>query len=224
MKKYLLTLIVAASAVLHAPASDLASQLEGYWKADSEKTLIAARQANRELDPLQVAILESLVFEFQKDKMTFHGSQQPNQEYVSCKIKTVDENAKTLVLNSEEKEIKAKFTNGNLELREGPEEDWLILSPITKEEFKIEFPRQKIEDLEGKVFTAEPGEDTDIAVTLAYKVHGDFSIRTRKFPGGFSMKLEFGTGKDGKMPGKIHLRVPDTKKSFIVGTFEAKVK
>lgn len=295
MKNYLITLVVAATAVIHAQAADLASQLLGYWKADSENTLIAAQKANRELDALQVAVLDSLVFEFQKDKMTFHGSQKPNNEYVSYTIKATDENAKSLVLNSEGKEIKAKFTNGNLVLKEGTEEGWTIYNPITKEEFtslyadeeeteeeaanaepieevstkpipdqpalglvhgrnlkveeatldlengslrigqgdgflnkleefEIEFPLQKIEEFVGKTITVEPSEDTDIDVTLAYKVHGEFSIKTQTFLSGFSMKLEFGTQKDGKIPGKIHLRVPDTKRSFVVGSFVAEIK
>ncbi len=305
MKIYLITLVVAATTIIHTRAADLASQLLGYWKADSENTLIAAQKENRELDALQVTVLDSLVFEFQKDKMTFHGSQKPNHEYVSYTIKATDENAKSLVLKSEEKEIKAKFTNGNLELKEGTEDGWTIYHPITKEEFSslyadeeeteeesvnaepieeistkpipdqpatglvhgrklkveeatldledgsltigqgdgfltnleefvIEFPRQKIkdfvgkpftvEDFSGKTFTVVPSEDTDIDVTLAYKVHGDFTIKTRTFLRGFSMRLEFGAQKDGKIPGKIHLRVPDTKKSFVVGSFVAEVK
>jgi hypothetical protein len=44
MKKYLITLIVAASAVLHAQAADLASQLQGYWQPDMEKTLALAKK------------------------------------------------------------------------------------------------------------------------------------------------------------------------------------
>lgn len=295
MKNYLITLVVAATAMIQTQAADLASQLLGYWKADSEKNLAAAQKANRELDPLQQVILDNLVFEFQKDKMTFHGTPKPNNEYVSYTIKAVNENEKTLVLSCENKKINVKFTNGNLELQEGPEEGWTIYSPITKaeftslysdeeemeedaanaepieevstkpipdqpalglvhgrklkveeatldlengslrigqgdgflnklEEFTIELPLQKIEEFVGKTITVEPSEDTGIDVTLAYKVHGEFSIKTQKFLSGFSMKIEFGTQKDGKIPGKIHLRVPDTKRSFVVGSFVAEIK
>ncbi len=42
--------------------------------------------------------------------------------------------------------------------------------------------------------------------------------------GDFSMKLEFGTAMHGKIPGKIHLRLSDEKRSFVVGTFEAQIK
>lgn len=305
MKKHIITLVVATTTVIHSQAADLATQLLGYWKADSANTLIAAQKANRKLDALQVAVLDSLVFEFQKDKMTSHGSQKPNHEYVSYTIKATDENAKSLVLKSEEKEIKAKFTNGNLELKEGTEEGWTIYSPISKEEFtslyadeeeaeeeavnaepieeiatqpipdqpasglvhgrklkveeatldledgsltigqgdgflnkleefEIEFPRQiikdfvgkpfTVEDFSGKTFTVEPSENTNIDVTLAYKVHGEFTIKTRTFLRGFSMRLEFGDQKDAKIPGEIHLRVPDTKRSFVVGSFVAEVK
>ena len=40
----------------------------------------------------------------------------------------------------------------------------------------------------------------------------------------YSMKLEFGTAKDGEIPGKIHLRLPDEERSFGIGTFEAQIK
>jgi hypothetical protein len=73
MKKYLLTLIVAASAVIHAHAADLASQVEGYWKPDMEQTPALAMKANRELDPMAQAMMGKMVFEFQKDKMIVHG-------------------------------------------------------------------------------------------------------------------------------------------------------
>lgn len=41
---------------------------------------------------------------------------------------------------------------------------------------------------------------------------------------GCSMKQEFGTAKDGKIPGKIHLRLPDEERSFVISTFEAEIK
>jgi hypothetical protein len=50
------------------------------------------------------------------------------------------------------------------------------------------------------------------------------SIKTRTYMREYTMKLEFGTAKDGKIPGKIHLRLPDEAGSFVVGTFEAEIK
>jgi hypothetical protein len=73
MKKHLITLIVAASAVIHAQTADLASQLPGYWQPDMEKTLALAKKANREIDPLEQAMMGKMVIEFQKDKMIVHG-------------------------------------------------------------------------------------------------------------------------------------------------------
>jgi hypothetical protein len=66
MKKHLITLIIAASAVIHAQSAELASQLEGYWQPDMEKTLALAKKANRELDPMTQAMMGKMVFEFQK--------------------------------------------------------------------------------------------------------------------------------------------------------------
>ncbi len=56
-----------ASAVIHANAADLASQLEGYWKPDMEKIPALAKKANRLPDPMAQAMMGKMVFEFQKD-------------------------------------------------------------------------------------------------------------------------------------------------------------
>ena len=74
MKKDLLTLVVAASAVIHTQAADLASQLQGYWQPDMEKSLVLAKKANRGIDPLKQVMMGKTIIEFQKDKMTVHGS------------------------------------------------------------------------------------------------------------------------------------------------------
>ena len=66
MHKHIITFIVAASAVFHAQAADLESQLLGYWQPDMEKTVALAKKANREMNPMTLAMLGKMVFEFQK--------------------------------------------------------------------------------------------------------------------------------------------------------------
>jgi hypothetical protein len=39
------------------------------------------------------------------------------------------------------------------------------------------------------------------------------------FTSGYAMKLEFGKAKEGKIPGKIYVCLPDEQKSFVAGTF-----
>lgn len=60
--------------------------------------------------------------------------------------------------------------------------------------------------------------------------HITMSIKKTNLPDGetfstkCSLRMELGTAKDGKIPGKIELRMPDKDKSFVVGSFEAEIK
>lgn len=298
MKKYLITLVVAASAVLHAQAAELASQLPGYWKPDMEKTLALAKKTNREIDPLEQAMMGKMIFEFQKDKMTVHGppgftSDTPPLPF---KLSAVDEAANSLTLSAGGKEMKVKFDKGQMALND-PESGWTIFNRMSKEdfakrgaggekieaegqdkapavgkledisaqpipdkpaagkvngkEFKVEeatleegnlklsqgegfpsnleqftidFSEKNIEDFSGKSFTVQPDDRSGIEILLGYTTEKPGQLKGKTFFQNYTMKLEFGTAKGGKIPGKIHLRVPDEAGSFVSGTFEAEMQ
>jgi hypothetical protein len=44
------------------------------------------------------------------------------------------------------------------------------------------------------------------------------------FADGYAMRLEFGKEKDGKVPGKVYICLPDEGKSFVAGTFILELK
>jgi serine/threonine protein kinase len=69
------------------------------------------------------------------------------------------------------------------------------------EEFEIDLSREKLDDFSGKTFGVKLDQDTNIEITGAYS-ESTSSIKTRTYLGDFSMKLEFGPAKDGKIPGK----------------------
>jgi hypothetical protein len=84
-----------------------------------------------------------------------------------------------------------------------------------------------------------PGEAAGKSFKLgAEKVEGEkrLSIHMKRRPtpkelpqgtaylDGYALKLEFGTEKDGKVPGKIYLCMPDDGKSVIAGTFTLDIK
>ena len=52
----------------------------------------------------------------------------------------------------------------------------------------------------------------------------DFSPKTEIFMNGYSMRIEFGAGTEGILPGKIYLCLPDEEKSAVAGKFEAEIK
>jgi hypothetical protein len=274
MKKYLITLIVAASATIHAQDAGLESQLQGYWQPDVVKTAALAKKANREMDPLSQAMMGKMVFEFQKDKMTVHGPPgfSSDSPPVPFEVKGEDTVAKSLTLSAGGKEMKVRFDKGQMALND-PESGWTIFNPMSKEDFAKraadgakkktgegdEAPAAgKIQDVSSKPVPGEPAAgkvggkefkvdqaSLDKSMAILELRHGDdmrfviflFEQNRDTFDGKkytvtprqevdnpHTMKLEFGTAKDGKIPGKIHLRLPDEAGSFVVGTFEAAIK
>ena len=58
-------------------------------------------------------------------------------------------------------------------------------------------------------------------VHLGWKEDG--MNKYKVFSKGYALKLEFGTERDGKIPTKIYLCLPDNAKSFVAGTFETDI-
>ena len=61
-------------------------------------------------------------------------------------------------------------------------------------------------------------------IVLAWKEAGQDMPAQRRFSDKYTLLLEFGQEKNGKLPGKLFLSVPDEKKSNVAGTFEADIK
>jgi len=61
-------------------------------------------------------------------------------------------------------------------------------------------------------------------VVISWNEAGLDAPREQKFTDKYSLQLEFGAEKNGKLPGKIHLTLPDEVKSSVAGTFEADIK
>lgn len=297
MKKYLITLIIAASATIHAQDAGLESQLQGYWQPDVDKTVVLAKKANREMDPVSQAMMGKLVFEFQKDKMTVHGPPglASDSPPVSFEVKGQDKVAKSLILSVGGKEMKVRFDKGQMALND-PVTGWTIFNRISKEDFanrdagaaKIEGGdggtapvAGKLEDVsakpipdkpaagkafgkefkvekailengnlklrqgegffadfefliflfnqdgkfDGKKIAVKPNQDSNTAhIHMSRLVEKNGVPQNEVFTEKFAMKLEFGTAKEGKIPGKIHLRLPDEAGSFVVGIFEAAIE
>ncbi len=112
---------------------------------------------------------------------------------------------------------KAILENGILKLRQGA-------GFFADLEFTI-FLFGQNDKLDGKKITVKPNEGGNTAhIHRSRLIEKDGLPKNEVFTEKFAMKLEFGTAKDGKMPGKIHLLLPDKLGSFVAGTFEAEIK
>ena len=185
MKQQIISLIVAALAIIHAQAAEPKNQVEGGDKAP------AAGQ------------LEDI-------------SAQP----------IPDKPATGKVHGKEFKVEQATLKQGRLDLRQGGGAGPQGGGPAPRlEQFGIQISQKEVGDLSGQTFTVKLSEDTDIVIVLSYSRENEEPMMNRFFMSEqYTMKLEFGTAKDGKLPGKIHLRLPDEAGSFVVGTFEVESK
>jgi hypothetical protein len=113
---------------------------------------------------------------------------------------------------------KATLENGNLKLRQGK-------GFFADLEFTIFLFGQQ-GGLDGKKITVKAADqDSSIAhVHMGYMEEGKQIPKTETHTEKYTMSLEFGTAKDGKIPGKINLRLPDKAGSFVVGSFEAEIE
>lgn len=113
---------------------------------------------------------------------------------------------------------KATIQNGILTLRQG--KDF-----FADQEFMVFTSLKKGKTLDGKKFTVKPDDRSGAPhIHLRYKVEKKTIPKTEMFMKGYTMKLEFGTASDKKIPGKIYLCLPDKAKSFVAGTFQAEMK
>ena len=111
-----------------------------------------------------------------------------------------------------------KQGNGILELRQG--EDF-----FADMQFTIFTFRKDGDTIDGKHFTVKPTQTSGTPhIHMAYKVEGKRLPETEIHTDKYTMSLEFGAVKDGKIPGKINLRLPDEAESFVVGSFEAEIR
>ncbi|MBI3570074.1 MAG: hypothetical protein HY082_03075 [Gammaproteobacteria bacterium] len=92
-------------------------------------------------------------------------------------------------------------------------------------EVRVMLPGSPWETPAGKNFkVAETGAAGAPQVVLAWKEAGQNTLSEQKFTDKYTMVLEFGQEKDKKLPGKIHLNLPDETKSNVAGTFEADIR
>ena len=108
--------------------------------------------------------------------------------------------------------------NGILSLRQGedffPDREFMIFL----------FPEQG-EALEGKTYrVAKDQGHGSPHVHMKWKPTDKDVPDAEIFMKQYTMLLEFGKKKNGVLPGKIYLSIPDESKSFVAGAFQADVK
>ncbi|MDH3514768.1 MAG: hypothetical protein OEM83_07870 [Gammaproteobacteria bacterium] len=92
-------------------------------------------------------------------------------------------------------------------------------------EVKVMLPGTVWETPAGKkIKVTDAGGPSVPLVALSWKEAGQKTPSEQKFNDKYTMVLEFGAEKDKKLPGKIHLVLPDETKSHVAGTFTADIR
>lgn len=78
--------------------------------------------------------------------------------------------------------------------------------------------------LADRTFLVPGAPDTWPHVSLQWKEPGQALPQIQTLVDRYALRLEFGSIRDGKLPGKIYVCVADEAKSFLRGTFEAELK
>jgi hypothetical protein len=90
-------------------------------------------------------------------------------------------------------------------------------------EIRVFFKLKPGEKVSGHNWTvAKDARNTGISqVVKLWKPDPKYAPRQQPYYGGFALKLEFGELKDGQIPGKIFVALPDTERSVLAGVFTA---
>lgn len=76
------------------------------------------------------------------------------------------------------------------------------------------------ENLEGKTLVVATNERTGPSVVKRWKTNPRYAPSSKTFATGYAMKLEFGKAKDGQLPAKVYLALPDAEQTFVAGNFK----
>jgi hypothetical protein len=80
------------------------------------------------------------------------------------------------------------------------------------------------EQLSGKTIQISSDREPPLPkITLRWK-NEQQQAKTLNINDGYAMKLAFGQVDKGRVPGKIFICLPDDEKSFVAGTFEARIR
>jgi hypothetical protein len=131
-----------------------------------------------------------------------------------------DRDASGRIKGSDFHVVEAEIQNGILTLRNGAQfkhdAQFIVFLFLNGDD----------QTIAGRKFAFGPKQDFSAKVNAHVHVHStkaDGAFDVESTADGFSMKLEFGELKDGRLPGRIYLCYPDDERSYVAGRFSAKV-
>ena len=112
---------------------------------------------------------------------------------------------------------RAAIERGALSLRQG--KGWPPDLGIS-----IIFFSQTPEELAGRTIEVSPDRNPPLPRVIRRWKTGDGEAHTREFESGYALKVVFEKAREGSLPGRVYLSLPDEEQSFISGTFSAEIR
>jgi len=110
----------------------------------------------------------------------------------------------------------ALFAGGVLSLREGP--GWPPELGLD-----ILLTAQKAEQLNGKNIIIAPGVRSVVSKVVLRWRDGQNRPQQAEFASGYALTLLFGDPTAERLPGRVHISLPDSDQSYLAGTFDAEI-
>jgi predicted RNA-binding Zn-ribbon protein involved in translation (DUF1610 family) len=82
---------------------------------------------------------------------------------------------------------------------------------------------RKSADLSGKTVEVNPQRSPPLPKVVMHWQDQQGRAQRQEFTSGYALRLEFGRAAEGRLPGRLYLCLPDESRSFVAGTFEAKL-
>ncbi len=111
---------------------------------------------------------------------------------------------------------KALFAGGTLSLRMGP--GWPPNLGLD-----ILLSAQKAEQLSGKNIVIQPGARSVVSKIVLRWKDSQNRPQQQEVTAGYALTLQFGQSSAQRLPGRLHVSLPDAEKSYAAGTFEAEL-
>jgi hypothetical protein len=81
------------------------------------------------------------------------------------------------------------------------------------------------EGIAGKTIQVSPQDQAGQGVPAVHvHIHSTKPFGVQAYTSGYALRLEFGPEKDGVIPGKIYLCLPDDRKSWVAGSFTVTIR
>jgi hypothetical protein len=184
--------------------------LDEFRKRVKAGSVVLAASDEHNVDPAYLGVVKQDTVVLRGVTVLLARADNPGRGWTTDlkQMKSSDDPVTGRILGTDFKPEKIQLLNTGLSLRSGKDTIHVFLNLK---------PGQAIE---GKSFEWNPEDPQGQGrPSIHVHVHSTKPLGVQAYTTGYAMRLEFGKEKDGSIPGKLYLCLPDERKSWIAGSF-----